>query len=200
MPKIDVSVNHYDGAKRITAINYQCGYCGNKVASEIGIIGYTTDNRPCSAIYFCPRCQMPTYHSYWSNNNFPDEKFGRSLEHLPKEVEFLYNEARDSVSMGCYTAAIMLCRKILMHTAVERGASPNDSFANYVRYLDVEGIIPKGSKEWVDYIREIGNETNHEIKIMDVEQASSTLSFLEALLSVIYELPGKLPPSAKKNS
>ena len=87
----------------------------------------------------------------------------------------------------------MLCRKILMHTAVEKGASTNMSFQDYVTWLITERYAPRGAEEWLDYIRRRGNEANHEIVVMSRETASGVLLFTEALLRAVYELPRSVP-------
>jgi hypothetical protein len=35
----------------------------------------------------------------------------------------LYEEARRCTGQGCFTAAVLLCRKMLMNIAVEQGAA-----------------------------------------------------------------------------
>ena len=67
-----------------------------------------------------------------------------------------------------------------MHIAVEQGftkQSPN--FAQCVDYLYDEHIIPKNAKDWVDEIRKKGNEANHEIVLMDEDDAKRLLDFTE---------------------
>jgi hypothetical protein len=68
----------------------------------------------------------------------------------------------------------MACRKILMHIAVNRGAPAEDtSFKQYVEYLDGHGYVPPDGKAWVDYIKDRGNEANHEIKAFEREDADA---------------------------
>jgi len=88
----------------------------------------------------------------------------------------------------------MLCRKILMHTAVDKGAATSLSFQQYVEWLVSERYAPRGAETWLDYIRTRGNEANHEIVVMGKEDAKGVLLFTEALLRSVYELPGLVPP------
>jgi len=44
----------------------------------------------------------------------------------------------------------------------------------------------------VDHIRQKGNEATHEIPNMGNEDAVELLEFIEMLLRVVYELPGKM--------
>ena len=88
----------------------------------------------------------------------------------------------------------MLCRKILMHVAVEKGAEENKSFKHYVDWLVDERYVPRGGEGWVDYIRTRGNEANHEIAPINADDAKALLFFTEALLRNVYELPSAIPP------
>jgi hypothetical protein len=124
---------------------------------------------------------------------------GADLEGLPPDVLSLYNEARDCTSKGAYTAAILTCRKIIMHVAVEKGAEEGRNFIEYVDYLDSEGYIPKEGKGWVDHIRQRSNEANHEIVIMQKVDAQLLMGFIEMLLRLVYEFKSRLQPLEPEN-
>jgi hypothetical protein len=79
-----------------------------------------------------------------------------------------------------------------MHIAVEQGAPEGKSFLAYVEFLSKEGFVPPHGKEWVDHIREKGNEANHEIVLMSQNDAIDLINFSEMLLKFIYEFPKRL--------
>lgn len=106
-----------------------------------------------------------------------------------KNVEVLYQEARNSLGAGAYTASVMICRKILMHVAVVSGASENLTFIEYVNFLETNHWIPPNGKVWVDHIRDRGNIANHEIKISSKTEATQLLRFTEMLLRLVFEFP-----------
>ena len=85
----------------------------------------------------------------------------------------------------------MLCRKLLMHVAVERGATAGESFESYVKYLVDNGYVAPSNKDWVDSIRTIGNEANHELAARTDEEAKTLLEFAEMLLKTVYEYPAR---------
>lgn len=114
---------------------------------------------------------------------------------LPDDVAALYREARRCVAAGSHTAAVLVCRKILMHLAVEKGARQGDDFVAYVQHLADHGYIPPNSRGWVDHIRARGNEANHKINIMQQSDAVSILDLVEMLLKIIYEFPKTVPSS-----
>ena len=113
---------------------------------------------------------------------------------LEADVEGLYKEARLCLSVNSFTGAVMLCRKILMNVSVEKGAKEGLSFAEYVKWLVDQGYAPKGSDGWVDYIRDRGNDANHQIVPMAKEDAISIIGLTEQLLRNMFELPGLIPP------
>src|SRR5262249_42952294 len=104
----------------------------------------------------------------------------------------LYDEARNAMSVGSYTAVVLCCRKLLMHIAVAKGALANQTFVKYVAYLADNHYIPPGAKGWVDHIRKKGNEATHEIVIMKKDDAEELISFCAMLMKVIYEFPAAI--------
>ena len=87
-----------------------------------------------------------------------------------------------------------MCRKILMHLAVDvAGCAQGKSFVEYVNALDTEGYIPNGLKSVVDSVRARGNIANHELPSSSAADAKITLTITEHLLRGIYELPNLVP-------
>jgi hypothetical protein len=111
---------------------------------------------------------------------------------LPADIAALYNEARNCMAVHSYTAAVLICRKLLMNIAVSQKAKENQAFIHYVDYLASQGYVPPNGRTWVDRIRTKGNEATHEIKLMSQPDAEELLSFTEMLLKFVYEFPGKL--------
>jgi hypothetical protein len=99
------------------------------------------------------------------------------------------------MTVNSFTSAVLTCRKLLMHIAVEKGAPTGQNFLEYVEYLSQKGYVPPDGKGWVDYIRKKGNEANHEIKIMSPTDAEDLITFSEMLLKFIYEFPAKVRPT-----
>jgi len=62
-----------------------------------------------------------------------------------------------------------------MNVAVSKGADTGKSFLHYVDFLADQHFVPPGAKDWVDHIRQKGNEANHEISIMSKEEAQVIL-------------------------
>jgi len=173
---------------------YECGYCGNKVASERGWqTNAGAGQGRTGEVRVCPRCNNPTVFRAIDGLQLPGVRFGSPVQHLASDVAALYEEARDCFACGAYTGSVMLLRKLLMHAAVEKGAKAGLGFVEYVEYLDTSGYLGRDGKGWVDMIRKRGNEANHEILLMKKEDGELLLSFAEFLVKLLYEFPGKLP-------
>jgi hypothetical protein len=100
------------------------------------------------------------------------------------------------MKINAFTPAVLACRKILMHVAVEKGAKKGESFVSYVNYLDSAGYIPPDGNAWVERLKTKGNEADHEIVIMTHDDAKLLLDFAEMLLKSMYEFPERLKESS----
>jgi len=173
---------------------YKCDHCGNIVGSNLGYESYDTNTakkKIVGIIYICSVCGKPTYFDEYEVQ-IPACKFGSEVENLPDDINRLYNEARACIGVGAYTASVLACRKLLMNVAVNKGASENQSFKQYVEYLDKEGYIAKGWKNWVDHIRDKGNDATHEIPALTQKDAEKLVTFAQMLLQTMFEFPGKI--------
>ena len=170
--------------------SYQCGFCGKNVASNQG---YQTDAGAgySAFIYICHFCNRPSF--VFDNEQTPGALFGEDVAYLPGEVDALYREARQCMAVSSYTAAVLVCRKILMNVAVDLRAEQNKSFIQYVQYLADNNYVPPNARGWVDHIRKKGNEANHEILLMSKTDAEELIGLTEMLLKIIYEFPGRVP-------
>lgn len=85
----------------------------------------------------------------------------------------------------------MCGRKLLMNVAAAQGAGSNLSFKQYVEWLSSKGYVPPGNSDWLDHIRNLGNDANHEIPAIAKEDAAEMLGFLGMLLKFVFEYPAK---------
>jgi len=186
----------WSGAEEVTGIRYICGYCGADTAPAYGFISLPDKPDRMGIIAICTNCNRPTFVETEKGQIVsitPSKRMGAEIAGLPNDVEKLYEEARSCTASNAYTAAVLTCRKILMHIAVEKGAQPNLSFVDYIDYLAGKGYIPPDGKEWVDYIRTKSNEANHEIIVMIQDDAKDLINFVEMLLRLVYEFKQRLP-------
>lgn len=168
--------------------NFVCGYCGADIVSEKG---FHSSNTP-ARIYICHKCDRPTFFDPLDRQT-PGSIFGDHVADISDDlVKELYDEARRCMSVSAFTAAVLCCRKLLMHIAVSKGADTGKNFVYYVEYLRDKNFVPPDAKDWVDHIRSKGNEANHEILLMQKEEAEELISFIGMLLKIIFEFPARV--------
>lgn len=180
--------------KTLPSRSFVCGHCGNTIASEKGYSAHYSGyaNSTHGLILICHKCFCPTFFDD-DERQVPDVTFGNPVQDITdKSVVGIYEEARKATGAGCYSLAVLACRKLLMHIAVAKGAQTGDNFVSYVEYLSDKNYIPPDARDWVDHIRTKGNEANHEIALMKKEDAEELLSFVEMLLKVIFEFPSQV--------
>ena len=178
-------ITHPRSDQSIAYQNYTCGYCGNKVTGfKVAIYHYgmTTVNW-----LICPSCGDGSVYSS-RNQIHPGISYGPNIEGLPELIEEAYQEARDCMTVNACTACELICRKILMHVAVEKGAKEKESFSFYLTYLSEKGYITPPMTEWVDLIRQHGGKATHLIEKPERKRGESTLMFTAELLRLIYEM------------
>ena len=173
---------------------YNCGYCDSIVASAKGDIFQSQEREDYVAyIHICPQCQKPTFFGP-NEEVYPEPRYGKPVDGLPERFRELYSEARICASASAYTATVLACKKLLVHIATDVGASKEFNFLQYIEYLERNHYIPPNGSDWVDHVREKGNETYYEIVIMTKQDAEQLLTFVEMLLRFIYEFPSKRLP------
>jgi hypothetical protein len=186
------SLMDWQGVHTIDTQEWRCGFCDREVASDRGwqATGYSQGfHHTVARVVLCPRCNLPSLIDSDSGAVVPPERFGQGVDHMPDDLTALYNEARRAVTSGAPNSAALACRKILMHVGVQKGAAAGGTFLSYVNYLSEHGFVPPDARGWVDEIRELGNDANHEIDLISEDEAKDVVEFTAMLLRVIYEYP-----------
>lgn len=105
-----------------------------------------------------------------------------------------WTEVRECLGVGSYTAAVMMCRKLLFHIAVANGLPATDdkdrapTFSQAVEHLVAEGLVSARMRPWVEQIKKVGNDANHVIVPMHKDIAMDIATFTEQLLKLTYEM------------
>lgn len=144
----------------------------------------------------CPTCRK----GFVVNDGVmsPPEPPMPPVDGCPPDVEHAWGEATGALSVGATTAAVMMCRKLLFHIAVEKGLPEKDgkdrapSFEACLMHLREVGIITPPLHDWVEHIRKIGNEANHDLAAIQPESATRVATFTRQLLVTTYEMPHKM--------
>lgn len=174
--------------------DYECGFCGNQIGTGAG---YNTQNG-FSVIAICPRCNRPTFFDAEEGRRYPSSVPGKPVSGVTAELADLYDEARYAAGAGAYTAAVMVCRKMLMNIAVDNGADEGLGFEDYINHLGAKRLFSPRMGAFVSHIRTLGNDANHKIALNTEEDALLAIVLVEGLIRHNYELPAKLPKKLGK--
>jgi len=170
-----------DGSAKDAWFKYECGHCGAKVS---GAVIARHEN---IMWLLCPNCGNGSVRDQ-KGNIHPAVTFGPYITGLPSDIAEAYEEARRSMSVSAFTGAELICRKILMYVAVEKGAKEGESFTFYLDHIEKVGYITPPMKTWVNLIRKHGNIAAHILEKPDRRRAESTLMFTAELLRIVYEM------------
>jgi hypothetical protein len=180
-----------DGSTEDAWVRFTCGHCGDTVGGAV--IGYHripsvqgTRGEAVIKWVLCPSCSLGS--TIINGQAYPGASFGPHIQGLPPEVESAYSEARRCMVVNAFTAAELICRKILMHVAVEKKAKEGEPFALYVTFLEQQGYITPPMKPWVEIIRKHGNAATHKLEPPSKDRAESTVMFTAELLRLTYEM------------
>ncbi|MFC1810731.1 DUF4145 domain-containing protein [Patescibacteria group bacterium] len=179
------SVTKHDGSTPDSWTKLTCGHCNTQISGAVvcGLYEQASNVR----WILCPNCNDGSVLAR-DRNLYPGVVFGPNIVGLPKDIKAAYDEARKCMSVNSYTACELLCRKILMHIAVEKGAKEGDSFSNYIDFIENKGFITPPMKKWVTLIKKHGNKSTHKLETPEKERAESTIMFTAELLRLIYEM------------
>lgn len=173
-----------------------CGFCG--AVSLFTVARVKPDNRRALAPVIwmrCPRCLRGCVVNDGIPSPSPLPFF--TPEGVPQQEAALWEQARASLSVGAYSGAAMICRKLLLHIAYTHqradnpDAEPFSNFAKAVQYLEDEHVILASHKSWVDQIRQLGNRANHELPDITADEATNIARFTLQLFINLYEMPFK---------
>lgn len=128
---------------------------------------------------------------------YPPRLRQRQIDYLSADVSTMWEEANLTHSIGAYTSAVLMCRKIVFAAAVHHGLPEKNekgwapSFETCVDYLVTQGIITSHIKRsWADSIRVWGNTATHELKSVNESTASKAIEFTEMILLMAFEFEG----------
>jgi uncharacterized protein DUF4145 len=188
MPSVyeNVDYPHVDEHQWLT---YTCPWCSKVVSGAIVASAPSTDGSTlwmrCSS---CLEGALIKEVGPFGHDVYPPMPFGPDVIGLPQDVKRAYYEARRCIGVGAYTAAELMCRKILMHVGVDKGAKEGQKFAAYLTYLESHGYVTPPMKGWVELIKDHGNAATHELPSTTRQRAESTLMFTAELLRLVYEM------------
>ena len=147
---------------------------------RMGKAGY-----PDIALIECHTCHIKSVicnEYYYAPTHIDNE------DEYPENIVDNYKEMMMNLNTNSYTSCAMMCRRILMLIAIDLGATKNKKFEYYVKYLENRGYVTPQMKRWVDNIRKIGNDANHNYESVLERHAMFSPMFIVALITKIYAM------------
>ncbi len=174
----------------MATITTHCAYCDASVNATVlhGRFSGAANQPKHTSWTICPVCTNGIL-VLEDGAIYPPPMAGREVKGLPPEIAEAWAEARRAFGAGAYTATELVCRKILMHVAVDViGMKAGEAFLKYVEELEKAGHIAAGLKPAVDKIRQRGNFATHEIPSSSREDAERTMRITYHFLVGTYEI------------
>lgn len=168
------------------SVAFTCGHCYVSVRADVaigrGLAGHC-------ALLICPNCNEGSVR-LTDGSVLPHPRAVRPISQLPPDVDQAWIEACSAFGVAAWTAAEMMCRKILMHIAVDvANSKQGTSFVTYLNDLESTGYIAPALRSKISGIKDRGNSANHELNASSSADAGTTLAVTEHLLRTVYEVP-----------
>ena len=167
-------------------ITIKCPLCN---ANVVGAVVAESNDQPRVQWIRCTGCDRGVVANEGALS--PSPKIGEEVTGLPADVADAYDEARRTAGAAAYTACELICRKILMHIAVDKGDSEGKGFVEYLDFLKNTGYLTPAMLPWADLIRTHGNQSTHRLQAASKDRALNTLAFTAQLLRLVYEMEYK---------
>ena len=180
-----------------------CPVCGE--GKTVNIAWATDRRRFVDTVYRWMVCQdccgasISIFRNGLGEEVYPPRLQQQTIENLPNDVVEMWDEANLTYSVGAYTSAVLMCRKIVFATAVRCGlAEKNDKgwapkFEECVNFLVDEGFLTQRIKDsWADSIRLWGNAATHELKSVRQTTALKAIDFTQMILRMAFEFEGNV--------
>lgn len=172
--------------------SYNCGHCGRSTSGRV-VCSETNDRNERVTLWCHCSCEkrLPTLISTvdGTERQFPGQAPFQAGEKWPDELVRLYHEASLAFTAGAYTSTTMVARKILMVCACKEGADEGLPFVKYVDYI-IDNVLPMPrAKKSIDAIRTIGNDANHSVSFVELDDALRAMQIITYLLTSVYSLP-----------
>ena len=106
---------------------------------------------------------------------------------MPSGMCEIYDGVSACLEKGLPAASVILCRNLLVHIAVEKGAKQGDSFSNYLAFIEKKGYVPPVIKPKFEEVIKIGNKANHYTAKISQKEAKKIVGFMQAFLTLFYE-------------
>lgn len=104
----------------------------------------------------------------------------------PAAIQTAMNEAYACFHARAYTAAAIMCRKVLEGVCKEHGVK-SGNLMRMLKSMQDTGTIDAQLYEWSNALRHAGNEAAHDVDVaFSMEDASDSLEFTNAIVDYLF--------------
>lgn len=199
-----------------------CPYC--KVLSRFVDTGKSVfdENRGVWSILECVGCKGPVLAIYkWTGSYalesnevgvpvveprpvgvFPESE-PSVHESIPHSVAEDYRESMVCYNAGAWKGTVILCRRALQGSVVDKGADVEKMLRDQIDELASRQILTPDISNWAHTIRLLGNDGAHPYKkgsLANVtkSEADEMLKFMESYLKYVYEMPYEVAKKSRR--
>ncbi len=161
------------------------------------------------SIVRCTNCDERTYVILKVTNgtheviDYYPKRIPQIDKSFPNDVRDDYIEAIRCFEVNAYKACVVMCRRSLQASALEKGANKSRLVDQLEELMD-NGIITQSLYEWTTEIRHEGNIGAHPdkdgLKYVTKDDAQAILHFVEEYLKHVYEMPARVAEKRAKRT
>lgn len=193
-----------EGGKIVTEIkkthlSFECPFCGHKATFNTLKECIIEKEHRSYLTMFCPNCWGMAFVVYNTWNNKIENIYPKSVpkcdSRVPQKIAADFLEAKRCFGAGVYKGTVVMCRRSIQNTAVEKGAKKDDLFEQ-LNELVRKGIIPVSLEKLSHNVRSMGNYGAHPaedgLDKVEEKDAKEILEFLEHFLNYVFVMPQRV--------
>ena len=173
------------------------------------------------AVLLCDNCTKPIFSIYSWNGSYtvspgygvpsleakPSKTYPMMIPDVhpstPKSVGDDYTESIVCYNAEAWKAAVVLCRRALQCSLVDKGANASKRLRDQIDDLARNQTITTEIRDWAHQIRYLGNDGAHpydkgSLTRVSRDDADEILKFMESYLKYVYEMPYELAKMNRK--
>jgi hypothetical protein len=132
-------------------------------------------------------------------------------QHVPDDVQRIFNEAASCLAIQCWDAAGSMFRKTLDVTTRSKISTPDADISpkapNWKTYKDLRlrldhlfqsGLLDRSLEDLSSCIHQDGNDAAHDEIGIGPEEAEDLADFTERVLEIVYTIPGQINENKRR--
>lgn len=193
---------------KVSYLSFKCPFCDHAATFDTMTESFDSESIIDYLTMLCPNCREIVFVIYNGIDEKIENIYPKSIpkcdKRIPKKIADDFLEAKRCFGAGAPKGTVVMCRRALQNSAIEKGAKKRDLF-DQLNELASSQIIPKELQKLGHSIRSIGKYGAHpkedELDKVTEENAKEILDFLDHFLNYVFVMPKRveeLEPKSKK--